>query len=211
MFKAPLASFPGRRRNGLATSVSSNCIWMLRHSNCNISLQQTSARDAYNFPAVRMGLLLLVEATVCCPFYYWSEIEVVRTKIIMQSAYTSTIERSLLKWNGRDCDGSMHYAIGFYCCHVTMFWNLIGTANFQAAAVTVWTGGSCQAVSPMAWQWGYNFSGSLLALQWSLQIKLSFYACTVNSDRGNSVSNLSALSQTTHTAFGGCKPMPVSG
>jgi len=31
----------------------------------------------------------------------------------MQSAYTSVIERSLLKWNGRDCDGSMHYAIGF--------------------------------------------------------------------------------------------------
>ena len=66
-------------------------------------------------------------------------------------------------------------------------------------------------ISPMAWQWGYNFSGSLLALQWSLPIKLSFYACTVNSGRGNSISNLSALSQTTHTAFGGCEPaMPVS-
>ena len=36
-----------------------------------------------------------------------------------------------------DCDGSMHlrnYAIGFYCCHVTTFWNLIGTASFQAVA-----------------------------------------------------------------------------
>jgi len=73
----------------------------------------------------------------------------------MQSAYTSAIERSLLKWNGRDCDGSMHYAIEFYCCHVTTFWNLIGTANFQAAEVTVWTRGSCQAVSPTAWERGY--------------------------------------------------------
>jgi len=55
----------------------------------------------------------------------------------MQSAYTSVIKQSLLKWNGRDCDGSMHYTIGFYCCHVTTFRNLIGTAKFQAAEVTV--------------------------------------------------------------------------
>jgi len=32
---------------------------------------------------------------------------------------------------------------------------LIGTANFQAAEVTVWTRGSCQAVSPTAWERGY--------------------------------------------------------
>ena len=142
-----LASFPGRRRNGLATSASSNCIRMLRHGNRNISLQQTSARDTYNFSSCENGAFLLVEATVCCLFYYWSAIKVVWTKIVMQSAYTSTIERSLLKWNGRDCDGSMHYAIEFYCCHVTTFWKLIGTANFQAAEVTVWTRGSSQAVS----------------------------------------------------------------
>jgi len=24
-------------------------------------------------------------------------------------------------WNGLDCDGSMHDAIWFYCCHVTTF------------------------------------------------------------------------------------------
>ena len=100
-----------------------------------------------------------MEATVCCRLYYRSEIEVVRTKIIVQSTYTSAIERSLLKWNGHDCDGSMHYSIGFYCCHVTTFWNLIGTANFQAAEVTVWTCGSCQAVSPMAWERGYGLQG----------------------------------------------------
>jgi len=29
---------------------------MLCHGNCNISLQQSSAHDTYNFPAVRMGL-----------------------------------------------------------------------------------------------------------------------------------------------------------
>jgi len=74
----------------------------------------------------------------------------------MQSAYTSAIEGSLLKWNGRDFDSSMHYAIEFYCCHVTTFWSLIGTANFQAAEVTVWTRGSCQVVSPTtAWERGY--------------------------------------------------------
>jgi len=118
-----LASFPGRRRtrNGLATSASSNCIWMLRHGNCNILLQQTSARDTYNFSSCENGAFLLMEATVCCPFYYWSEISVVQTKIVLKSAYTSAIERLLLKWNGRDCDGSMHYAIGLYCCHVTTF------------------------------------------------------------------------------------------
>ena len=33
-----VASFPGRKRNGLATSASSNCMQMLRHGNCNISL-----------------------------------------------------------------------------------------------------------------------------------------------------------------------------
>ena len=39
-----------------------------------------------------------MEATVCCQFYYWSGIEVVPTKFVVQSAYTSAIERSLLKW-----------------------------------------------------------------------------------------------------------------
>ena len=108
-----LASFPGRSRNGLATSASSNCIRMWRHSNRNISFQQSSARDIYNFSSCENGAFLLVEATVCCRFYYWSEMEVIRTKIVIQRAYTSAIERSLLNWNGCDCDGSMHYAIGF--------------------------------------------------------------------------------------------------
>ena len=73
-------------------------------------------------------------------------------KIVMQSAYTSAIEQSLLKRNGCNCNSSMHYTISF--CHVTTFWNLIGTANFQVAEVTVWTRGSCQAIFPTAWKWG---------------------------------------------------------
>ena len=97
-----------------------------------------------------------MEATVCFWFYYWSEVQVVQTTIIMQSAYTSVIEWSLLKWNGCDRDSPMHDAIGFYCSHVTMFWNFVGTANFPAAEVTVWTRRSWQTVSPMAWEWGYG-------------------------------------------------------
>ena len=69
-------------------------------------------------------------------------------KIIMQSAYSTVTEQSLLKWNGHDCDISVHDAIEFYYCHVTMFWHLIGTSNFQAVEVTVWTCECCQAISP---------------------------------------------------------------
>jgi len=76
---------------------------MWRHGNCNM---QSSARDTYKFSSYENGAFLLVEATVCCRSYYWSE-----TKIVAQSTYTSTIEWSLSKWNGRDCDGSMHYTI----------------------------------------------------------------------------------------------------
>ena len=72
----------------------------------------------------------------------------------------------LLKWNrSHSNNGSLHYTIGFYCCHVTTFWNLIGTANFQAAKITVWTRASCQAVSPMAWERGL-FRASLFATHW---------------------------------------------
>ena len=45
--------------------------------------------DTYDF--------LLVEAAVCCRFYYQSEAEVVQTKTIVQRVYTSMIERSSLK------------------------------------------------------------------------------------------------------------------
>jgi len=55
----------------------------------------------------------------------------------MQSAYTSTMEQSLLRWNGRDCNGLILDTIGFYHSHVTTFRNLIGIANFQVAEVTV--------------------------------------------------------------------------
>jgi len=52
---ALLASFPGCRRNGLATTASSNCIRMWCHGNCNISFQQSSTRDTYNFSSYENG------------------------------------------------------------------------------------------------------------------------------------------------------------
>jgi len=51
-----LASFPGRRRNGLATSVSSNCIQTHHHGNCMISFKQWISGWCtwyLRFPAVR--------------------------------------------------------------------------------------------------------------------------------------------------------------
>ena len=47
------------------------------------AFQQYSARDTYmyNFSSCENGAFLLVEAIVCCRFYYWSEIEVIRTKL----------------------------------------------------------------------------------------------------------------------------------
>ena len=67
-----------------------------------------------------------------------------------------------LVWsNNRYCNGmgvtAMHDAIEFYYCHVTTnVLNLIGTANFLAAEVTVWTCVSCQAISPTAWEQDYK-------------------------------------------------------
>ena len=93
----------------------------------------------YDFPAVRTWL----------PGNWLLQVLLLKwTKFIMQSAYSSEIKQSLLKWNGCDCNVSMHDTVGIYCCHVTAFWNLIGTANFLPVEVTVWTRGSCQAVSP---------------------------------------------------------------
>jgi len=116
-FLGGIASFPGYRRNGLATSAGSNCIRMLHHGNCSLLVHMIQFFQLWEwgFPARGSNCLRFV--------LLWSEIEVAQTKIVMQSAYTSAIEWSLLKWNGCDCDGSMHYAIGFYCCHVTTFWN----------------------------------------------------------------------------------------
>ena len=68
---------------------------------------------------------------ISCLWKQLFAVGIVWTKLIMQSAYTSAIEWLLLKWNGCDCDVSMHDAIGFYCCHVTV-WNLISTATFLA-------------------------------------------------------------------------------
>jgi len=51
-----LALFPGRRRNGLATSASSNCIQMWHHGNCNMHSNCLVHVILAIFPAGRMGL-----------------------------------------------------------------------------------------------------------------------------------------------------------
>jgi len=61
-------------------------------------IPQSSARDTYNFSSCENGAFLLVEATVCRRFYYWSEIEVIRTKIACKAP---TLVRSRDRyWNG---------------------------------------------------------------------------------------------------------------
>ena len=110
------------------------------HSNSLVQVIQFFQLWEWCFPACGSNCLLLVL------LLKWNRSHL--DKDHLQSAYTSAVMRLVLKWNGCDCDGSLHYAIGFYCCHVTTFWNLIGTANFQAAEVTVWTCGSFQAISP---------------------------------------------------------------
>jgi len=50
------------------------------------SQYQISARDSYDFSSCGNVAFLLVEATACCRFYYWSEVAV---KIVVQSTYTS--------------------------------------------------------------------------------------------------------------------------
>ena len=97
-------------------------------------------------PAVRMGLSCSWKQL----FAAVSTIEVKQKSFkqktsIIQSAYTSAMEQSPLKWNGCDRDVSMHDTDRFYYYHVT-FWNLIVTANILAAEVTVWTRGGCQAI-----------------------------------------------------------------
>ena len=112
------------------------------------SQYRINARDTYNFPAVRTGLscswkqLFAVGSTAEVKYKSFEKQSSCRMPILAQS--------SDRYWNGwADCDSSLHDVVGFYCCHVTKFWNLIGTANFLAAEVTVWTR---QAISPTAWE-----------------------------------------------------------
>lgn len=79
-----------------------------------------------------VAICMLMEATVCLLLKWsWS--------------CSNENQRSLSKWNGRDCDVSMRDVTGFYCCH--------GIAIFLAAKVIVWTRGGCKAVSPTTWEW----------------------------------------------------------
>ena len=86
-----------------------------------------------------------------------------------QSSTRDTIFPAEVEWAClRVSDSSMHYTIGFYCCHVTTIWFV--------AEVTVWTRRSCKAISPTApsvciddgvsvYLWsGFKFSGGPLDL-----------------------------------------------
>ena len=127
------------------------------------------------FPAVRMGLscsrkqLFAVGSTTEVKFKSFKKQSSCRTPILVWS--------SDRYWNGMDVTATVqcivyrarpisltywklelgHREIGFHCCHVATFWNIIGTANFLAVEATVWTHRSCQAVSPTAWEWGYVY------------------------------------------------------
>ena len=56
------------RRNGLATSASSNCIRMQRHGNCIPPSSSEVHVIRLIFPPAENSPFLLVEATVCCRF-----------------------------------------------------------------------------------------------------------------------------------------------
>jgi len=60
---------------------------------------------------------------------------------------------------------------------------LIGTANFQAAEVTVWTRGSCQAVSPTAWERGYYATRSLETADYTMSVQSQFQILRYNQCR----------------------------
>ena len=64
--------------------------------------------------------------------------------------------------------------------NVTMFWNFVGTANFLAVEVTVWTWRSCQTISLMAWEWSYGkWRNMEIYLQHWSPIFLYWYECSI--------------------------------
>ena len=64
------------------------------------------------FSLAENGPFLLVEATVCAGSATEDKLKT-KTKVVVQSAYTSAVERSTIVMNGRDCDVSTHDAIRF--------------------------------------------------------------------------------------------------
>ena len=64
-------------------------------------------------PPAESGPFLPMEATVRCKFYDGRQAEDERTKVIVQCAYSSAIERPTIAMNGFDCDVSTHDAMQF--------------------------------------------------------------------------------------------------
>ena len=88
----------------------------------------------------------------------WCNFEVIHTFVPKSKMYSlcwehcSAIERSLLKWNGRDCNSSTIMQLGFTVVtwQHSEIWLVLPTF-WQWK----WTCGSCQAVFPVAWKQGY--------------------------------------------------------
>ena len=76
------------RRNGLATSASSNCIRMQRHGNV---IPHSSSEVHVIFPPDENGPFLFMEATVCCRFCDGRQAEDEQTKNIVQRVPTPAV------------------------------------------------------------------------------------------------------------------------
>ena len=150
------------------------------------------------FPAVGMGLsssrkqLFPAGSTYVHVLLKWSTSCLNQ---IIQSAYTA--------WSSNHYWNEMGMTMMFQCimqleytctvrlsCDVTMFWNLIGTANFLAAEVTVWIRRSCQAISSTAWEIGMRPLKCFLTSTRSWGCRLSLATCSLlprqqDKQRGN--------------------------
>ena len=153
-----LASLPGCRRNSLATfdfklnaDVTSHQLQHLIQA-VNIGLVHV------DFSSCGNGAFLVTEATVSCRVY-------ICTTEVKHKLFEPNHTEAYTAWSSNHYRNEMGVAMMFQCimqleytvrlsCDVTMFWNLIGIANFLAAEVTVWIRRSCQAISPTAWEIG---------------------------------------------------------
>ena len=81
---------------------------------------------------------------ISCLWKQLFAVGIVSTKLIMQSAYTSAIKWLLLKWNGCDCDVSMHDWVLLLSCDSLKFdqyCQLSGSRKFEfTRPLLLWPG-----------------------------------------------------------------------
>ena len=128
----------------MATSVSSNTTYM------DVMSQQLH----HLIPTVNIRLVLivlqllrtaflLVQATVCCRLYNRSQ----AAEVVWTTKKMSCKMRTLV-WLSNWASTKLCMTV-FHSCN--LIWNLIGVAHFLVAEATVWSRGSCHAISPTAW------------------------------------------------------------